>query len=705
MAIHPAAHERRQGPDKTNFTELVMHELPFLQDLAVVMIVAGLVTVLFHRFKQPVVLGYILAGVIIGPHTPPFELISDKKTIQNLSEMGIIMLLFSLGLEFNLRKITKVGGTAFLGAAFEIVLMIAAGYGLGRAFGWNSMDSLFLGAMLAISSTTIIIKALNDLGLSKEKFAGMIFGILIIEDILAIVMLVLLSGIAMTGSLSLGDIGMTIGKLSIFLVTALVLGFIAVPRLLNYIGRFKSNEMLLVAVLGLCFGFSLLAAKLGYSVALGAFVIGAIISESREIGKIEHLVEPVRDMFSAVFFVAIGLMIDPKMLIEYALPIAAITALTIVGKVVSCGFGTFVAGNDPRTSMKVGMGLAQIGEFSFIIATLGLQKGVTSEFLYPVAVAVSAITTLTTPYLIKGSDGFIGWFYGKAPKSVVGYLDLYTNWVGQLGSQRKDDFAGKMLRRWTIQMSLNLALIAAVFIGAVFLGRGEPTWLPEALRAPQLFRPMLWLAAVVVALPMFIAVFRKFQAFAMLLTELRVTRAKAGARTDAIRNVVSNVLSAIGLVGLVVYGLALSSALLPPTNTLIVLLIVVALLTWLLWGAAIRFHAKGQIALESTLNQPEVDRHAAPVAPKVNQLLRDADLETVQLTENSPAARKLIRELALRTATGASVVGIERGGTSIINPGADEELLPGDQVLLLGHVDQIGKAKSLLTGENQAAPV
>ena len=676
-----------------------MHGIEFLQDLAVVMIVAGLVTVLFHRFKQPVVLGYIIAGVIIGPHTPPFPLINNEETIKTLSEMGIIMLLFSLGLEFNLRKITKVGGTAFLGAFFEIVLMIAAGYALGRGFGWSSMDSLFLGAMLSISSTTIIIKALNDLGLAKEKFAGMIFGILIIEDILAIVMLVLLSGIAMTGSLSLGDVGMTVGKLSIFLVTALVLGFIAVPRLLNYIGRFKSNEMMLVAVLGLCFGFSLLAHKLGYSVALGAFVIGAIISESREIGRIEHLVEPVRDMFSAVFFVAIGLMIDPRMLIEYALPIAAISALTIVGKVVSCGFGTFATGNDAKTSMKVGMGLAQIGEFSFIIASLGVSLKVTSDFLYPIAVAVSAITTLTTPYLIRGSDGFIGCFYGRAPKSLIGYLDLYTNWVGQLGSQRKDDFAGKMMRRWTIQMSLNLALIAAVFIGAVFLGRREPTWLPEPMRSPQLFRPMLWLASVIVALPMFIAVFRKFQAFAMLLTELRVTRAKAGARTDAIRNVVSNALSAIGLVGLVLYGLALSSALLPPTNTLLVLLIVVALLTWLLWGAAIRLHSKGQIALESTLNQPEVDRHAVAEAPKVNKLLRDADLETVQLTENSPAARKLIRELALRTATGASVVGIERAGISIINPGPDEELLPGDQVLLLGHVDQIGKAKSLLTGE------
>ena len=291
-----------------------MHEVTFLQDLAVVMIVAGLVTVLFHRFKQPVVLGYIVAGVIIGPHTPPFPLIQDEETIQTLSELGVILLMFSLGLEFSLRKLRQVGGAAFVAAFLEIMVMVWVGYGIGRLFGWSTMDSIFLGAMLSISSTTIIVKALAELGKSREHFAQLIFGILIIEDILAIAMIALLSGIAMTGALRLGDVGMTLGKLAIFLVASLVVGFLAVPRLIGYVARFKSNEMLLITVLALCFGFSLLAAKLGYSVALGAFLIGAVIAESREIHRIEVLIEPVRDMFSAIFFVAIGLLIDPKML-------------------------------------------------------------------------------------------------------------------------------------------------------------------------------------------------------------------------------------------------------------------------------------------------------------------------------------------------------------------------------------------------------
>src|SRR5271154_6222726 len=235
-----------------------MHDITFLQDLAVVMIVAGVVTILFHRLKQPVVLGYILAGVIIGPHTPPFPLIKDEEAINTLSQMGIILLMFSLGLEFNLGKLRRVGATAFIAAALEIILMLGIGYQIGRWFGWSQMDSIFLGAMLSISSTTIIIKALAELGKSKERFAELIFGILIVEDILAIAIIALLSGIAMTGSLQIGQVVGTVSRLGIFLVVALVVGLLAVPRLIGYVAKFKSNEMLLITVLALCFGFSLL---------------------------------------------------------------------------------------------------------------------------------------------------------------------------------------------------------------------------------------------------------------------------------------------------------------------------------------------------------------------------------------------------------------------------------------------------------------
>ena len=454
-----------------------MHAVNFLQDLAVVMIVAGLVTIIFHRFKQPVVLGYIIAGVIIGPHTPPYALIHDEATINTLSELGVILLMFSLGLEFSLRKLTQVGVPALIAALLEILLLFWVGYEIGRFFAWPLLDSIFLGAMLSMSSTTVIIKVLGELGKMKERFAQLIFGILIIEDILGIAMIALLSGIAMTGKLSVGDVGLTLGKLGIFLAVTLVAGLLAVPRLIGYVARFKSNEMLIVTVLGLCFGVSLLAAKLGYSVALGAFVIGAVIAEAREIHRVEALLEPVRDMFSAIFFVAIGLLIDPKMLITYWQPVVVITLAVIVGKVLTCSFGAFVGGNDTRTSLRVGMGLSQIGEFSFIIASLGVTLKVTSDFLYPIAVAVSAITTLLTPYLIKSADGAVGWFDRVAPKPLVNSLDLYTRWVGQLGSQRQASMAAKFAWRWSAQMALNAALVAAVFIAAAFVERRPPAWL------------------------------------------------------------------------------------------------------------------------------------------------------------------------------------------------------------------------------------
>ncbi len=675
-----------------------MHGVALLQDLAVVMIVAGLVTIIFHRLKQPVVLGYIVAGVIIGPHTPPFPLIHDEKTVETLSGLGVILLMFSLGLEFNLRKLKQVGAPALLAAVLEILLLFWAGYEIGRFFKWPLLDSVFLGAMLSMSSTTVIIKVLGELGKMKERFSQLIFGILILEDILGIAMIVLLSGIAMTGQLSVGDVGLTLGKLGIFMSVTLVVGLIAVPRLIGYVARFKSNEMLIVAVLGLCFGVSLLAAKLGYSVALGAFVIGAVIAEAREIHKIETLLEPVRDMFSAIFFVSIGLLIDPKMLITYWQPIVVITIVVIVGKVVTCSLGAFVGGNDTRTSLRVGMGLAQIGEFSFIIAALGVTLGVTSSFLYPIAVAVSAITTLITPYLIKSADGLAGWFDRVAPKPVVQSLAVYTRWVGQLGSQRHANQARRLIWKWSAQMALNVALVTAVFIAAGFVERRPPEWLKNLGLADERLKAVLWLAAMVLSLPMLIATFRKLQALGLLVADTKVQASAAGERTAAIRALVAQVVPVTGTIALGLYILVLSSTLLPSFKVTLALILIVAFIAWWLWRSFIRVYSKAQIALQETFAQPPAPRpHAAPAA--LPSLLREADLESVTIAPGATAARKLIRELELRTRTGASIVGIERNGANIINPSPDEELQPGDQVLLLGTRTHLDAAKLALAAE------
>lgn len=672
-----------------------MHGATFLQDLAVVMLVAGLVTVIFHRLKQPVVLGYIIAGVIIGPHTPPYEFIHDEDTIRTLSEMGIILLMFSLGLEFSLKKLKRVGTTAFIASALEIILMLGIGYAIGHAFGWGRMDCIFLGAMLSISSTTIIVKALAELGKSKEHFAELIFGILIVEDILAIAIIALLSGIAMTGSLNFGEVVETVGRLGIFMSVALVLGLLLVPRLIGYVAKFKSNEMLLITVLGLCFGFSLLAVKLHYSVALGAFIIGAVIAESREIHAVEHLIAPVRDMFSAVFFVAIGLMIDPKMLVEYWLPILVITAAVVIGKVLTCSLGTFIAGNDTRTALRVGMGLAQIGEFSFIIAGLGLNLNVTAKFLYPIAVTVSAITTLLTPYLIKSSDGVVSWCGRNAPASLTNSLKVYTHWLGEKTENRHQNPAGKFIRKWIFQIALNVMLIAGIFIGTVFVARRHPEWVALVPQNELSLNAVLWFGAVFLSLPLLIAAYRKLEALGLLVAEQRVKRLSSETRAKEIKSVIATTIPLAGAIGMGLLIFSLSAPLLPSGEILIALLLILAALTFLLWRSFVKVYSKAQNAIQDTLDTPPLPS----VAPTLPGMLKTAQLERFAVTKTSPACGKFIREIALRTQTGASIVAIERNGENFINPSADEEIQAGDELLLLGTEAQLQKAQAWLKGD------
>ncbi len=659
------------------------------------MIVAAIVTIVFRMLKQPVVLGYILAGVIVGPHTPPFPLVGDQETIKTLSELGVIFLMFSLGLEFSFRKLREVGATAVIAAVLEILIMMWVGFQLGHAFGWSTMDSVFLGAILAISSTTIIIKALEELGKTKDSFASLIFGILVIEDILAIVLIAVLSGFATTGSLAVADVGRTMLQLSAFLGVLLVGGFIVVPRLLNWVAKFKSNEMLLITVVGLCFGVSLLAAKLGYSVALGAFIIGAIIAEARQIGKIEALTHPVRDLFSAVFFVSIGLLIDPKLLIQYAGPIAIITVAVILGKVFACTAGAFVCGNDRRTSLRVGMGLAQIGEFSFIIAQLGLTLNVTSQFLYPIAVAVSALTTLFTPYLIRSSDWVVSRFDRMAPPSLAGHLDNYTRWVGGLGNERRSGAGGRFLRKWMWQIALNLLLIAAVFIFAnAMRARAMAQW-PNVPGGEDGMKAFLWLAAMLLSLPMLIAAVRKLEAAGMLISEMSVTRAAAGANTEIFRGLVRNTVLVIGCIAIVLVVLLLSSTILPSWKALVASALVLVATVILLRRSFTRIYSKAQAALRETLSQPPPTRHPEP-STVISPMMRDAKLKTITLTTASPIAGKLIGETHLRNKTGASVVAIERDGENIVNPGPDEELKVGDRVLILGSQAQLQAAEQML---------
>lgn len=586
-----------------------MHAISFIQDLAVIMLVAGVVTILFHRFKQPVVLGYIVAGFIIGPHTPPFGLIHDEDTIKTLAELGVIFLMFCLGLEFSLRKLFKVGATAFIAAFLEIVLMIWIGYEIGRWFDWSTMDSLFLGAILAISSTTIIVKALNDLKMKDQRFAQLIFGVLIVEDILGIGIIALLSSIAVSGTVSSGEVFSTVGKLSLFMIVALVIGILLVPRLLAYVAKFESNEMLLITVLGLCFGFCLLVVKLEYSMVLGAFLIGAIMAESRQLIKIEGLIEPVRDMFSAIFFVAIGLMIDPQILLQYAWPIAVITVAVVLGKMLSCGLGAFIAGNDGRTSLRVGMGLSQIGEFSFIIAALGMTLQVTSDFLYPVAVAVSAITTLLTPYLIRGADPLSLKIAALMPTRMSRVFGMYGEWLRSIQPQGEGAMLAAMIRKIMLQVGVNLALVIAIFFAGSFFAGRIGGYLEGWVSDQSWQKALIWGGALLVSLPFLIAAYRKLKALSMLLAEMSVKPEMAGRHTQRVRRVIAELIPLLSLLVIFLLLAALSASILPTNKLLVLIAVVTAAVAAVLWRWFIRVHTRMQVALLETLDNHKDTEH------------------------------------------------------------------------------------------------
>ncbi|MGE8324310.1 MAG: cation:proton antiporter, partial [Pseudomonas sp.] len=499
--------------------------------------------------------------------------------------------------------------TAFIAAFLEIVLMIWIGFEIGRWFGWNTMDSLFLGAILAISSTTIIVKALNDLKMKNERFAQLIFGVLIVEDILGIGIIALLSGIAVSGTVSSGEVFSTVGKLSLFMIVALVIGILLVPRLLAYVAKFESNEMLLITVLGLCFGFCLLVVKLEYSMVLGAFLIGAIMAESRQLLKIERLIEPVRDLFSAIFFVAIGLMIDPQVLIDYAWPIVVITLAVVLGKMLSCGMGAFIAGNDGRTSLRVGMGLSQIGEFSFIIAALGMTLQVTSDFLYPVAVAVSAITTLLTPYLIRAADPLSQKLGNVVPSRLARVLSLYGEWLRSIQPQGESAMLAAMIRRILLQVGVNLALVIAIFFsGGYFAGR-IGNWLSEWVSDASQQKALIWGAALLLSLPFLIAAYRKLKALSMLLAEMGVKPEMAGRHTQRVRRVIAEVIPLLSLLIIFLLLSALSASILPTSELLLVIAVVAAVVVALLWRWFIRVHTRMQIALLETLENSRENTH------------------------------------------------------------------------------------------------
>ena len=431
-----------------------------ISDLAIMLLTAGVVAVVFRKFKQPLVLGYILAGFLVGPFMPYFFTVADAESIETWSEIGIIVLMFGLGLEFNLHKLASVGGTAIITALTEVFGMLVVGYLTGQAMGWGMMDSVFLGGMLSMSSTTIIIKAFDELNVRKESFAQLVFGTLVIEDIAGIFMMIILSTVSVSKNISGGALALQLGMLVLYLALWLILGIYILPTLLRKASRFMNDETLLLVSLGICFGMVLLADKLGFSSALGAFLAGSLLAGTIHAERVEHLTSGIKDLFGSVFFLSVGMLIDPAMLVKYALPILIITLVTIVGKLSISSIGVLLSGQSLKNAIRCGSSLAQIGEFAFIIASLGMGLGVIASHVYPIVVAVSVITTLTTPAFIKGSDKIYALTEKLLPGKLAERLDRRDDEAA--GKDAQDSDWANFLRRYVKLTALYGTLMAGV---------------------------------------------------------------------------------------------------------------------------------------------------------------------------------------------------------------------------------------------------
>jgi CPA2 family monovalent cation:H+ antiporter-2 len=682
----------------------------FLRALTIVLGVAAVTTVAFQRLRQPVVLGYIIAGLIVGPHVP-IPLVADSAAVQTLSELGVILLMFSLGLEFSIRKLVQVAPTAGLTAVLQSSIMVWLGFVVGQLFGWTTLESLFGGAVIAISSTTIIAKAFDEQGVTG-KLRDVVVGILIVEDLIAILLIAILTGVASGSGLSAGPLAAMIGRLAAFLVVLVSLGLLFVPRMMRAVRRLNRRETTLVASVGFCFAIALLARSFGYSVALGAFIAGSLVAESGEEEHVKQLVEPVRDVFAAIFFVSVGMLIDPALVAQHWPAVVAITAVVVLGKVFGVSLGAFLSGAGMRTSVQAGMSLAQIGEFSFIIAGLGLSLNATGEFLYPVAVAVSALTTLSTPWLIRASGPVAAWVDRKLPKPLQTFAALYGSWVEELRSAPRADTAIATIRRLLRLLVLDGAALAGIIVGTSAGMRSVVAFARDNAGIPEeLARLLVIGAAVALAAPFCVGVIRVGRRLGLTVARVALPAHKgkgvdfAAAPRRAL--VVTLQLASVMLVGAPL--LALTQPFLPSGPGAAVLALSLAVLGVAFWRSATNLQghvrAGAQVIVEALAAQSR-GRGIPPegqALEQVHELLPGLGaLVAVRLDPGSAAIGRTLAELNLRGLTGATVLAITRGEGGVIIPSATEVLRAGDVLALAGTHEAIEAAKNLLTASLHA---
>jgi monovalent cation:H+ antiporter-2, CPA2 family len=676
----------------------------FLQNLAVVLCVAAVATVVFQRLHQPVVFGYLLAGMIIGPHIP-IPLVADPATVRALSELGVILLMFSLGLEFSIRKLVQVSQKAGAVALFECSIMVSVGYLVGEMLGFTRLESVFVGAITGISSTTIIVKAFQEQKV-KGRVAELVFGILIIEDLIAIFLLTILTTISRSGAVSPTEVLLTAMRLAMFLTALIGFGILLVPRAIRAVYKLGQPETTLVASIGICFAAALLALAFGYSVALGAFIAGSLVAESGHESEIEKLVRPVRDMFAAIFFVSVGMIIDPKALTEHWGVVLVLTLTVIIGKVTAVTIGAFLAGHGRRTAMKGGMSLAQIGEFSFIIASVGVASGVVRGWLYPVAIAVSAITTLTTPLLIKLSNRAAASIDHWLPEPIQTVTALYGSWIERVRNAPRAPTERSASNRIIRIILLDSALITAIVIGVgVEIDRlsailGNMTGIP-----PERLRFAVVLISGLITVPLLFGLITSARALGNHLARRAFAEPQKGRvdPADAPRRalVILVQLAVVLAVGIPV--VAITQPFLPPHQGALVLALLTLVLLVTLWrnAANLQGHARAgaqiiasalahqMASIDGTSDETKLLEDVNAVLPGLGEPV------AIRVVPQSIAVGKSLAQLNLRGATGATVLAIRRGTQQIPTPLGREVILANDVVAVAGARDALAVARAI----------
>ena len=655
---------------------------PLISDLALILICAGIMTLVFKKLKQPLVLGYVVAGFLASPHMPFTPSVMEQASVKVWADIGVIFLLFALGLEFSFKKIVKVGGPAVIAACTVIFCMIMLGIGVGSAFGWSQMDSLFLGGMIAMSSTTIIYKAFDDLGLRKKQFTSLVLSILILEDILAIVLMVMLSTMAVRHNFEGTQMLESVAKLLFFLILWFVVGIYVIPLFLKKCRKLMSDETLLIVALALCFGMVVLAAKTGFSAAFGAFIMGSILAETIDAERIERLVMPVKDLFGAIFFVSVGMMVDPSMIADYAVPILVITLAVIMGQALFGTLGVLLAGQPLKTAMQCGFSLTQIGEFAFIIASLGVSLHVTGQFLYPIVVAVSVITTFLTPYMIRFAEPASNYVDAHLPERWRNFLSRYASGSHTVNHESLWKKLIVALLRITLVYSIVcVAVVALAFRFLVPLCR-------ESL-------PGIWgslLAAVLIILclsPFLRAIMIKKNHSVEFATLWKADRSN---RAPLVATIVLRVLLAVGFLMFVISGLFQVSVGL--VLGIAFLLVVLMILSRQLKRQSILIERRFFQNLRSRDIQAEYLGEKKP--QYAGRLLsKDLHLADYVIPGESLWAGKTLADLNLGKQYGVHVVSILRGKKRINIPGASVRLFPEDKIQVIAtdaELNVFGKA-------------